>query len=83
MGFRCWFDVSAKEKVNINEAHGYLVRQMLKNVGLVEKDLFSVYSLNSPDRADDRLITVRLHMENDLCFQCAEVMSSSLFYVYV
>eukprot|EP00041_Stephanoeca_diplocostata_P023527 m.579722 g.579722 ORF g.579722 m.579722 type:complete len:658 (+) comp22317_c0_seq3:316-2289(+) len=59
MGFRCWFDVSAKEKINVNEAHSYLVRQMLKNVGLAEKDLYSVRSACSPGRADDGLITVR------------------------
>ena len=31
-GFKCWYEVSAKENINIHTACNYLVRQMLQQV---------------------------------------------------
>eukprot|EP00040_Diaphanoeca_grandis_P027085 m.153135 g.153135 ORF g.153135 m.153135 type:complete len:358 (-) comp30832_c0_seq1:187-1260(-) len=33
-GIRCWFDVSAKEDVNVHNANNYLVRQMMRKINL-------------------------------------------------
>lgn len=67
-GFKHWFEISAKTKVNVTEANSYLVTLMLKMEAAKEADDRSVYTVASANELVEGIIvpdTSKLNLERN------------------